>query len=94
MDIPSAKEAAKKAVELLVELIPEARYAALEGIELSDDGKLWKVLVGYVRNGDVPVTALSAITNPQLPRTYKVIELDRATLELVRMEPYRDSDHA
>ena len=38
MDVSSAQAAAKRAVEILVELIPEARYAALEGIELSEDG--------------------------------------------------------
>ena len=32
MDVSSAQAAAKRAVEILVELIPEAKYAALEGI--------------------------------------------------------------
>lgn len=94
MDIPSAKEAAKKAVETVIELIPEARYVALEGIELSDDETCWEVVVGYVREGDAPVTALSTLGGGRAHRTYKTLVLRRDTLEFVKMEPYRDSEHA
>ena len=62
MDVSSARAAAKKAVEILVELIPEARYAALEGIELSEDETYWRVVVGYVLGSDLPATALAGLT--------------------------------
>lgn len=94
MDIPSAKNAAKKAVETVIELIPEARYVALEGIELSDNESYWEVVVGYVREGDSPVTALSALGGTGARRTFKTLVLKRDTLELVKMEPYRGSDYA
>ena len=80
MDVSSAQAAAKRAVEILVELIPEARYAALEGIELSEDETSWRVVVGYVLGS----------TSPKSLRTYKTLILDRATLELKRMEPYHE----
>ena len=91
MDVSSAQVAAKRAVEILVELIPEARYAALEGIELSEDGASWRVVVGYVLGSDLPTTALAGLaTSPRSLRTYKTLILDGATLELKRMEPYHE----
>lgn len=91
MDVTSAQAAAKKAVEILVELIPEARYTALEGIELSEDETCWCVVVGYVLGSDLPTTALAGLTtSPKSLRTYKTLILDRATLELKRMEPYHE----
>lgn len=91
MDVSSAQAAAKKAVEILVELIPEARYAALEGIELSEDEASWHVVVGYVLGSDLPTTALAGLAaSPRSLRTYKTLILDGATLELKRMEPYHD----
>lgn len=91
MDISSAQAAAKRAVEILVELIPEARYAALEGIELSEDGASWRVVVGYVLGSDLPTTALAGLSaSPRSLRTYKTLTLDGATLELKKMEPYHE----
>lgn len=91
MDVSSAQAAAKRAVEILVELIPEARYAALEGIELNEDETSWRVVVGYVLGSDLPATALAGLTtSPKSLRTYKTLILDRATLELKRMEPYHE----
>ena len=91
MDVSSARAAAKKAVEILVELIPEARYAALEGIELSEDETYWRVVVGYVLGSDLPATALAGLTtSPKSLRTYKTLILDRTTLEFKRMEPYHE----
>ena len=91
MDVSSARAAAKKAVEILVELIPEARYAALEGIELSEDETCWRVVVGYVLGSDLPATALAGLTtSPKSLRTYKTLILDRTTLEFKRMEPYHE----
>ena len=91
MDVSSAQAAAKRAVEILVELIPEAKYAALEGIELSGDETSWRVVVGYVLGSDLPATALAGLTtSPKSLRTYKTLILDRATLELKRMEPYHE----
>ena len=94
MDVSSAQAAAKRAVravEILVELIPEAKYAALEGIELSEDGTSWCVVVGYVLGSDLPTTALAGLTtSPKSLRTYKTLILDRATLEFKRMEPYHE----
>ena len=90
MDVSSARAAAKKAVEILVELIPEARYAALEGI-LSEDETCWRVVVGYVLGSDLPATALAGLTtSPKSLRTYKTLILDRTTLEFKRMEPYHE----
>ncbi|OUO47819.1 hypothetical protein B5F79_03110 [Olsenella sp. An285] len=91
MDVSSAQAAAKKAVEILVELIPEAKYAALEGIELSEDETSWHVVVGYVLGSDLPATALAGLTtSPKSLRTYMTLILDRATLEFKRMEPYHE----
>ena len=91
MDVSSAQAAAKRAVEILVELIPEARYAALEGIELSEDETGWRVVVGYVLGSDLPATALAGLTtSPKSLRTYKTLILDRTTLEFKRMEPYHE----
>lgn len=91
MDVSSAQAAAKRAVEILVELIPEAKYAALEGIELSEDETCWRVVVGYVLGSDLPTTALAGrTTSPKSLRTYKTLILDGATLELKRMEPYHE----
>ena len=91
MDVSSARAAAKKAVEILVDLIPEARYAALEGIELSEDETCWRVVVGYVFGSDLPATALAGLTtSPKSLRTYKTLILDRTTLEFKRMEPYHE----
>ena len=91
MDVSSARAAAKKAVEILVDLIPEARYAALEGIELSEDETCWRVVVGYVLGSDLPATALAGLTtSPKSLRTYKTLILDRTTLEFKRMEPYHE----
>ena len=91
MEVSSAQAAAKKAVEILVELIPEARYAALEGIELSEDETYWRVVVGYVLGSDLPATALAGLTtSPKSLRTYKTLILDRTTLEFKRMEPYHE----
>ena len=93
MDVSSAQAAAKKAVEILVELIPEAKYAALEGIELGEDGTSWRVVVGYVLGSDLPTTALAGLTSsPKSLRTYKTLILDGATLELKRMEPYHEPE--
>ncbi len=91
MDVTSAQAAAKRAVEILVELIPEARYTALEGIELSEDGASWRVVVGYVLGSDLPTTALTGLTtSPKSLRTYKTLIPDGVTLELKRMEPYHE----
>lgn len=91
MDVSSAQAAAKRAVEILVELIPEAKYAALEGIELSEDGTTWRIVVGYVLGSDLPTTALAGLaTSPRSLRTYKTLVLDSTTLELKRMEPYHE----
>ena len=91
MDVSSARAAAKRTVEILVELIPEARYAALEGIELSEDETCWRVVVGYVLGSDLPTTALAGLTtSPKSLRMYKTLILDEATLELKRMEPYHE----
>ena len=91
MDISSAQAAAKRAVEILVELIPEAKYAALEGIELSEVGTSWRVVVGYVLGSDLPTTALAGLSaSPRSLRTYKTLTLDGASLELKRMEPYHE----
>ena len=91
MDVSSAQAAAKRAVEILVELIPEARYTALEGIELSEDETCWRVVVGYVLGSDLPTTALAGLTtSPKSLRTYKTLILDRTTLEFKRMEPYHE----
>ena len=91
MDVSSAQAAAKRAVWILVKLSPEARYAALEGIELSEDGASWRVVVGYVLGSDLPTTALAGLaTSPRSLRTYKTLILDGATLELKRMEPYHE----
>ena len=91
MDVSSARAAAKRTVEILVELIPEARYAALEGIELSEDETSWRVVVGYVLGSDLPATALAGLTtSPKSLRTYKTLILDRTTLEFKRMEPYHE----
>ena len=91
IDVTSAQAAAKRAVEILVELIPEARYTALEGIELSEDGASWRVVVGYVLGSDLPTTALTGLTtSPKSLRTYKTLILDGVTLELKRMEPYHE----
>ena len=91
MDVSSAQAAAKRAVEILVELIPEARYTALEGIELSEDETCWRVVVGYVLGSDLPATALAGLTtSPKSLRTYKTLILDRTTLEFKRMEPYHE----
>lgn len=91
MDVSSARAAAKRAVEILVELIPEAKYAALEGIDLSEDETSWRVVVGYVLGSDLPATALAGLTtSPKSLRTYKTLILDRTTLEFKRMEPYHE----
>ena len=91
MDVSSARAAAKRAVEILVELIPEAKYAALEGIELSEGETSWRVVVGYVLGSDLPATALAGLaTSPKSLRTYKALILDRTTLEFKRMEPYHE----
>lgn len=91
MDVSSAQAAAKRAVEILVELIPEAKYAALEGIDLSEDETNWRVVVGYVLGSDLPATALAGLTtSPKSLRTYKTLILDRITLEFKRMEPYHE----
>lgn len=91
MDVTSAQAAAKRAVEILVELIPEAKYAALEGIDLSEDETSWRVVVGYVLGSDLPATALAGLTtSPKSLRTYKTLILDRTTLEFKRMEPYHE----
>lgn len=91
MDVSSAQAAAKRAVEILVELIPDAKYTALEGIELSEDGISWRVVVGYVLGSDLPTTVLAGLTaSPKSLRTYKTLILDRTTLEFKRMEPYHE----
>ena len=91
MDVSSAQAAAKRAVEILVELIPEAKYAALEGIDLSEDETSWRIVVGYVLGSDLPATALAGLTtSPKSLRTYKTLILDRTTLEFKRMEPYHE----
>lgn len=81
----------KKAIEILVELIPEAKCAALEGIELDEDGTSWRAVVGYVLSSDLPTTALAGLaTSPKSLRTYKTLVLNGAMLELKRMEPYHE----
>ena len=91
MDVSSAQAAAKRAVEILVELIPEAKYAALEGIELSEDGTSWRVVVGYVLGSDLPTTALAGLSASQRSlRSYKPLTLDGASLELKKMAPYHE----
>ncbi len=94
MNILSAKEAAKTAVEMLIELIPDAKYASLEGIELSNDERYWNVIVGYVRSEDIPATTgLATLASTRKTRTYKLIVLDKKTLELIKLEPYREKSY-
>ena len=88
MNIASARDAGKKAVEILTELIPEAKYAALEGIESDDATNSWNVIVGYMLSSDIPQTTLDVLRSNQNRRTYKVLVLDKSTLELNKMEPY------
>ena len=88
MDVRTAREAGKAAVEIITELIPEAKYAALEGIESNDEINSWDVVVGYVLSSDIPQTALATLSSNQGRRTYKLIVLDKTTLELQKMEPY------
>ncbi|OUP06023.1 hypothetical protein [Collinsella sp. An2] len=89
MDILSAKEAAAKALEYVSELSPEAKYIALEGIELSPDQDAWLVIVGYVMASDIPQMALvAANVDMRSRRTYKRLILDAHTLDLRKMEPY------
>lgn len=88
MDTASAREAGKAAVEILTELIPEAKYAALEGIEFNEVPNNWNVIVGYILESDIPQTALAALSNGQGKRTYKLLVLDANTLQLKKMEPY------
>lgn len=88
MDIRSAREAGRAAVEIVTELIPEAKYAALEGIEVNDETNSWDVVVGYVLSSEIPQAALAALSSNQGRRTYKLIVLDKTTLELQKMEPY------
>lgn len=88
MDIASARDAGKAAVEVLAELIPEAKHAALEGIEFDGSTRTWKVIVGYMLDSDIPQTALATLGSMRDRRTYKMLVLDEATLELQKMEPY------
>ncbi len=88
MDVFSARDAGKAAVSIVSELIPEAKYVALEGIESSDSDDCWNVIVGYVLSSDIPQTALAALGGSQNRRTFKLIVLDKRTLELKKMEPY------
>ena len=88
MDIASARDAGKAAVEVLAELIPEAKHVALEGIEFDGSIRTWKVIVGYMLDSDIPQAALAALGSMRDRRTYKMLVLDEATLELQKMEPY------
>lgn len=89
MDITSAKTAADKALEYVGELAPQARYIALEGIELDSDQAAWNVIVGYVMASDIPQMALvAANVDMRSRRTYKRLVLDAKTLDLRKMEPY------
>ena len=88
MDIISARDAGKAAVDILTDLIPDAKYAALEGIESDDSTNSWRIIVGYVLGSDIPQSALAALGNVQGRRTYKMLVLDKITLELRKMEPY------
>lgn len=89
MNILSAKEAAAKALEYVGKLSPDAKYIALEGIELSPEQDAWYVVVGYVMASDIPQMALvAANVDMRSRRTYKRLILDAGTLELRKMEPY------
>lgn len=88
MNIASARDAGKKAVEIVTELIPEAKYTTLEGIESDDATNSWNVIVGYMLSSDIPQTTLDVLRSNQNRRTYKVLVLDKSTLELNKMEPY------
>lgn len=89
MDIANAKEAAQKALEYTRDLVPGAKYAALEGIDFDDHDNTWNVIVGYLLEDDIPFSALAAATVPLMEkRTYKKLIIDSSTLEFKGMRPY------
>lgn len=91
MEIATAKEAASKALEYTAELIPDAKYAALEGISLDETTNSWRVIIGFVRQSDVPFSAVAALGAAE-KRVYKIMVLSARDLALIKMEPYALGD--
>lgn len=90
MDIATAKDAAKTALDAIKELIPQADSPTLEGIEFDADENVWKVVVGFIPADALQTGMMSALVsiNPRGQREYRQIELDGETLELTKMAPY------
>ena len=89
MEISNAKRAAEAALAYTKELVPDAKYAALEGIEFNEFKHTWNVVVGYMQEDGMPFSALAAAAVPLMEkRTYKKLALDATTLELKTMMPY------
>lgn len=90
MEVSTAKAAAKTALGIIEELIPDAESVSLEGIELDSEKNVWKVIVGFIPHGTIQVGMMSALAsiNPRSQREYRQIELDGETLELTKMVPY------
>lgn len=58
------------------------------------DERYWNVIAGYVRSDDISATsALASLTNRSNSRTYKTLVLDRKSLELIKLEPYREQPY-
>lgn len=88
MIISDAKRVAEKALRDFTELIPDAKYVALEGIEKAEEKNAWNVIIGYVLFEDIPQTALAGIANQNRSRRYKLLVLEDMTLNLIKMVPY------
>lgn len=87
MDVSNAKDIAEKALEYLQNLVPKAKYAALEGIEFDEAQNEWEVIVGYSQEWDIPFNATLAGVGSN-KRTYKKMYIDPNTWNLKSMMPY------
>jgi hypothetical protein len=89
MITPQTQKAVESAVKYLIEIIGDVEKPqnfTIEKISLSQDKKVWTIVLGYERQG-TEANSLSVLLGNNL-RQYKVIELDADTGDAMSLETY------
>ncbi|HEX6746841.1 MAG TPA: hypothetical protein VF092_06050 [Longimicrobium sp.] len=75
------KQAVRSAEDYARELFDEAdlRHLRLEEVEMSEDGRQWKVTLGWVEPAVAKPGLMINGTLRRLPRVYKLFEVDAET---------------
>jgi len=83
------QEAVTSAMQYLVSVVGEIEKPqnfTIESISLSKDKKVWKIVLGYERQG-TEANSLSVLLGNN-PRRYKTIEIDAESGEGISFETY------